>query len=188
MSSHPTLIRQRVFRNWFIQQWEKTPILMLGVGLCTIAITATGLGFTIAGYLLQRHANQAELASAGPWAELRADPKFVVLGFTNIGKKPARRVLATLFGVDKNKDWTRKQKLGEGAIVGAGTNIVPGYNGQAKITFRGQTPDLFLACVTYYDDSNNPMQPAFLLNVEAVKASGGGVLDELETPNAEACT
>jgi hypothetical protein len=46
---------------------------MLFVGLCTIVITATGLGFTIAGYILQKHGSQPELASAGSRVDLR-DP------------------------------------------------------------------------------------------------------------------
>jgi hypothetical protein len=182
VSSHRT-IRQRVqrFRQWFTQQREKTPMLMLSVGLCTLAVAATGLAFTIAGYLLQRHANQPELASAGPSADFHNDPKSVSLEFTNIGKKPARRGVATLFGVDKDKDWAHKQQLGEAAIVGAGTNVVPGYHGSAKLTFSGKIPDLFLACVTYYDDSNNLLRQAFLL------APGREFLDELEPPSAKVC-
>jgi hypothetical protein len=80
------------------------------------------------------------------------------------------------------------KKLGEAAIVGADTNVVPGWNGEAQITFRGQIPDFLLACVSYYDDSNNLLQQAFLLDLTTAKTRGGGALHELETPSVKACS
>jgi hypothetical protein len=177
----PGTLKERT-RKWFKQQLEKTSILMLFVGLCTIVITATGLGFTIAGYILQKHGSQPELASAGSRVDLR-DPKSVLLEFTNIGKRPARRVFATFFGVNKDRNWNDKQKLGEASKQGIGKDIVPGRSADVSIPFSGQTPDLFLACVIYYDEDNRLLRQAFLVTRGPVE----GTLDELETPNAEVC-
>lgn len=178
----PGTLKERT-RKWFKKQLEKTPILMLFVGLCTIVITATGLGFTIAGYLLTKHGNQPELASAGSRIDLREPTKSVLLEFTNIGKRPAQRVLAILFGVDKDRDWNRKHKLAKASKQGPGKDILPLHPADVAIPFAGPTPDLFLACVSYYDKSNSPLRQAFLLTLGSVE----GTLDELETPEAEVC-
>jgi DNA invertase Pin-like site-specific DNA recombinase len=164
MSIHRS--RSRRFKEWFTLQLEKTSMLMLCIGLCTIAITATSLIFTISGYRLQTRANQPDLATAGPRADLRSESRAVELEFTNIGKKTARHGSATLFGVGTDKIWPHKRKLGEAPISGAGTNVVPGWNGHAQIIFRGEIPDLFLACVVYYDDTNHIVQQAFLLEAD----------------------
>ena len=87
--------------------------------------TETGLTFTILGYSLQKHGNQPELASAGARLDL-SEPKSVLLEFTNIGRSPARRVSATLFGVDKEKDRNHKLKLGEASKQEPGKDILPG--------------------------------------------------------------
>jgi hypothetical protein len=110
------------------------------------------------------------------------------LDFTNIGKKPARHGSATLFEVGRGNNWSHKRKLGEAPIIGAGTNIVPGWNGHAQITFLGEIPDLFLACVVYHDDANNILQQAFLFDITNAKAHDGGLLNEIEKPGAEACS
>ena len=96
-------------REWIKEQYQKTPILMLAVGMCTLIVAATGLGFTIAAYKLQIHAGEPMLVLAGPSIDLRSERKSVSLGFSNIGKNPARRGVSILFGVAKDGDWAHKQ-------------------------------------------------------------------------------
>ena len=88
-------------RGWFKQQLGKN--VLARSKYIHNRFTATGLTFTILGYSLQKHGNQPELASEGARLDL-SEPKSVLLEFTNIGKRPARRVSAALFGVDKEKD------------------------------------------------------------------------------------
>src|SRR5262249_2281551 len=55
-------------------------------------------------------------------------------GLYQIGQKPVRREVATLFAVDvatllavdKDKNWTHKRQFGKAAIVGTGSSIEPG--------------------------------------------------------------
>jgi hypothetical protein len=95
-----------------------------------------------------------------------------------------RRERATLFGLNEVR--TSRRELAEGPIVGAGTNVTPGYNGQADLQFDGELPDLFLACVTYYGDDNNRLLQPFLFRLGAIK-SNEAPLDELEPPAPEIC-
>jgi hypothetical protein len=161
--------------EWVKRQWDKTPILIFAVGLCTIAITGTALRYTIAGYELQRHASDPELVTTGG---LSVGSNFVHLDFHNAGRNASHRGVATLFGVDQDKDWTHKRKLGEPSMIG---NVLPGYNAQADIQFGDQVGDLFLVCVVYYNGRNDRYQQPFLLGRR------GGSLYEVERPSAEVC-
>ena len=154
----------------------QTSILILAVGLCTIAITGTALRYTIAGYELQRHASDPELVTTGG---LSVGSNSVHLDFHNAsGRNTAHRGVATLFAVDQDKDWTHKRKLGEPFMIG---NVLPGYGAQADIQFGDHEGDLFLVCVVYYNGSSDRYQQPFLLGRR------GGSLYEVERPSAEAC-
>ena len=110
--------------------------------ISVIALIVGGLGYI--AKLSFRHG--PNLVSAGPRINFNAARKTVFLDFHNSGPTPARQGHATLFGL--NEGGTSPRKLAEGRIVGAGTNVIPGYNGHADLQFDGELPNLFLACVT----------------------------------------
>jgi hypothetical protein len=100
-------------------------------------------------------------------------------------KAGARRGSAKLFAL--NPDGTRGQKLGEAPIVGAGTNVAPGYHGSAQFRFDGGSYDRFLACVIYYDDSNEMIPQAFAFRIGKIDSDPETTLDEIEQPNYREC-
>jgi hypothetical protein len=150
--------------------------------LSILALIAGGVGYV--ANLRFGNTNNPDLVAAGPRIDLNAALKLVFLDLHNIGKKPARRGRATLFGL--NEDRTSRRKLAEADILGAGTNVLPGYNGHADLRIDTELPDLFLACIIYHDDDNNTLQKAFLFRLGTIKSNEAS-LDELEPPDAKAC-
>jgi hypothetical protein len=150
------------------------------IWLSVIALIVGGLGY-IAKLSFK---NDPNLVSAGPRINFNAVRKSVFLDFHNSGPTPARRGRAKLFGLNEVR--TSRRELAEGPIVGAGTNVIAGYNGHADLQFEGELPDLFLACVTYYDDDNNLLRKPFLFRLGTIK-SNEAPLDELQPPDADAC-
>ena len=127
-------------------------------GLAAVAAALAGIATIGVTLYIARQDNAPKLALAGPRIDLRAEPKTVWLDFANTGRNPARQGKAILFEVGKDKDWAHKRQVGEADIIGAGTSVMPGYNGRAEIRFSGQLPGFLLACVSYHDEDNRLYQ------------------------------
>ena len=64
----------------------------------------------------------------------------------------------------------RQTESGKGKITGAGPNVMPRYNGGAKIAFdTEQLGNELLACVIYFSDDNKRYPQAFLYHLEPVQ-------------------
>jgi hypothetical protein len=165
------------FRAWVKDQYSRTSLPVLIVGILTLTVA-------IANYCLQKSANRPELASTGGDINLaQVHPKIAELEWSNIGKKPARRGTVTVFTLSNG---TRHTKLGEGIIIAAGTSVMPGYNGGAKVTFdTDQLDEEILACITYFGDDDEPYQQAFLYHQRAVQNNAVD-LSELAPPKYKA--
>ena len=124
--------------------------------------------------------NEPKLDSAGPKIRLDATTPIVSLDFHNSGGSTAKRGAVRLLGLNDSK--TSPRELGKADIIGAGTNVLPNYNGQAEIRVAGELPDLFLACTVYYDDDNKILPKAFLFRIGIIR-NNEAPLNELETPD-----
>jgi hypothetical protein len=144
--------------NGVKEHWKKTSLFVLAAALASALIS-------FLNYRLQLKSNEPQLASTGSVVALRAHPISVQLNFMNIGKRPAKGAIVTLFSV--NEAHTRGPKLGEKAIAetGAANVVIPQYGGNVTFDVEGEAPDLFLACVIYFDDKTR-LQQAFVYRLE----------------------
>jgi hypothetical protein len=146
---------------WVKAQYNRTslPVLFVSILILTVAV---------ANYCLQQSANRPELVSTnGDINVVRVHPKLAELHWHNVGRQPARRGAVTIFTFSDGK---RQTKLGQAQIFGAGTNVIPGYNGAENIEFgTDQLGDELLACVTYVGDDGEPYSQAFLYHQEPVQ-------------------
>jgi hypothetical protein len=147
----------KCLERWSARIW---PITLL-ISVLILAVAATNLSILIGS-------NRPELVSMQPILYVSAaanPPEFVRLAWTNVGKRSAHRGTAILYTV--SKDGARLEKLGAGNIgnlsLNQSTPIPPTTNGSTTITVdMGKFVDLFLACVTYYDESDNRYPQSFL--------------------------
>jgi hypothetical protein len=121
-----------------------------------------------------------KLDTAGPRILLNATAPIVRLDYHNSGSSTAKRGAVRLIGLNDGK--TSRRELGKADIIGAGTNVLPNYNGQAEIEVSGELPDLFLACTVYYDDDNQVLKKAFLFRIGTTR-NNEVPLNEIETPD-----
>jgi hypothetical protein len=166
-------------RDFFKTQWQRTSLFVLAVVVFSAAIA-------FLNYRLQLKSSEPQLASAGAGLGLKGHPISVSLNFRNIGKRPAREGTVTLFSF--NEAHTRGQKLGEEKmLVAGGLNVLlPGYDANATFKFEGEVPELFLACLIYFDDKTR-LQQAFVYRIERRDISVG-ILNEIEQPDyGEVC-
>jgi hypothetical protein len=128
--------------------------------------------------------NVPELTSTGGSLDWRSPGTSGSFQWQNTGKKPARRGIATLYALDKDR--AHQKKLGEAPITGAGTNVIPRYNGQAKIYFETEeVPDTLLVCTIYFDETKEYHQ-AFLfrrLGPAHPEKPGTISIEEIAPPN-----
>jgi hypothetical protein len=154
---------------WAIEQWlsEKDASRQWWV---KAAAVLAGLAVIVAllGWFFPIVDRTPSLASTGGDINLvKVHPKVAELQWSNIGAKPARNGTVKIFTFSGGK---RYAELGNGKIIGAGTNVMPRYNGQAKIDFdTDQLPDELLACVSYYGDENEKYLQAFLYHLDPVQ-------------------
>jgi hypothetical protein len=152
-----------------------------------LLVSLTSLWFVIANYRLQLNANRPELTSSGGNINLSVHPETLVVNWGNIGKKSAQRGIASLITI--SEDGKRRKKLGVAEITGAGSNVVPNYNGQATFSidmqgFLGR----FLVCTEYFDDSGAKYQQVFLFRLyEQQNGSPLTGLEELALPDHWSC-
>jgi hypothetical protein len=105
--------------------------------------------------------------------------------WNNIGRKPARRGGATLFTV--SEDGAQREKLGQASITGAGTNVFPGYGGQAEFSIDMQKfLGSFLVCTTYFDEGGKTYAQAFAFRLGAERENEVA-LEELLPPDYKVC-
>jgi hypothetical protein len=167
------------FWAWLEEASKRAWVLILLVGVVS-------LGFVVANYRLQLNANRPELITAGPRINLNTHPESLVVYWGNIGRKPARRGIATLFTV--SEDRKQKQKIATANITGAGSNVNPGSGGQAEFSVDMQKfLGTFLTCVEYFDDVGVAYRQAFLFRVGAEVVTGVKSLDELAPPDYQHC-
>jgi hypothetical protein len=131
--------------------------------------------------ILQKNAAEPKLATAGQKIEFSGQSSIVDFEVTNTGQRAARQGVAVLFWLTENR--ARGQKLGEAPLLGAGTNVLPHYNGRATIRFDGATPPLFLVCAAYSDDDDKIIKQAFVLRVNSNQTA----LDDLGPQNYQVC-
>jgi hypothetical protein len=92
-------------------------------------------------------------------------PEFVRINWNNIGKRSAHRGVAILYSLAD--DGARFEKFGVASIGSTALNQstpvppITGYGGAMIRVEMNKFLGLFLACVTYYDDSNNQYQQRF---------------------------
>jgi hypothetical protein len=134
---------------------------------------------------LQQSGNRPNLASALPRINANVHPESLVVYWNNIGRKPARLGSATLFTV--SEDGAQREKLGQASITGAGTNVFPGYSGQAEFSIDMQKfLGSFLVCTTYFDEGGKTYEQAFAFRL-GTKRENEVALEELLPPNYKAC-
>jgi hypothetical protein len=170
---------------WAIEQWlsEKDTRRQWWVKAAAIlAGAAVVVAFLAWFFPIADH--RPELASTGGDINLvQVHPKVAELQWSNIGKKPARGGTVTIFTFSTGK---RLAELGKGKITGAGTNVMPGYGGGAKIPFDSeQLGDALLACAIYFGDDNEKYSQAFLYHQEPVE-NNAIHLSELTPPRYNA--
>jgi hypothetical protein len=132
------------FRDFFKTQWQRTSLFVLAVVVFSAVIAFWN-------YRLQLKSSEPQLASAGSVVSL-SHPIYVELYFSNIGKRPTKQGTVSLFPF--NQAHTRGQKLVEKAIaaMAGGSNFVlPQSAGKVIFDVEGEAPDLFLACLIYFD-------------------------------------
>jgi hypothetical protein len=78
---------------------------------------------------------------------------------------------------------TRGQKLGEQAIVVAGSSnvVLPQFTANVTFNVEGEAPDLSLACLIYFDDKTR-LQQAFVYRL-ARRDIAVVFIDEIEQPD-----
>jgi hypothetical protein len=169
---------------WVIQQWlaEKDARRQ---GWVKAAAMLAGLAVVVAflAWFFPITNQAPELVStAGMIARVTTRP-IATLQWNNIGSKPARSGTVTIFTFSGGK---RQVKLGKGNIIGAGSNVIPAYTGQAQIDFdKQQLGENLLACVIYLGDDNKGYTQAFLYDQEPVQ-NDGLRLSELAPPRYNA--
>jgi hypothetical protein len=140
------------------QRWVKAAAILAGFA---VVVALLGWFFPIVNHA-------PELASTGGEINLvQVHPKVAKLQWSNIGAKPARDSTVSIFTFSSGK---RQTELGNGKIIGAGANVMPQYNGEAKIAFdTDKLRDGLLACVMYFGDNNKKYVQAFLYHLEPVQ-------------------
>jgi hypothetical protein len=125
-------------------------------------VSTLSLAVGFCNYQHQIGGDRPVLVSASPKV-IFGSPLTIEVYWTNVGKKPAKRGTAKLFAVDQNGK--RGEPLGDSKITGAGTNVVPGYGGEADYRLNLQKlPGRLLVCARYFDDERSYEQ-AFMFSV-----------------------
>ena len=166
---------------WAIEQWLSEKDARRQRWVKAAAILA-GLAVVVAflAWFFPITDHQPELASTGSDINLaQGHPKIAELQWSNIGPKPARDGTVIIFTFSSGK---RQAELGKSKITGAGTNVMPRFNGGAKIAFVIEPlAGELLACVIYFGDDNKRYSQAFLYHLEPVQNNAIN-LSELTPP------
>jgi hypothetical protein len=173
--SWPRRLRSHV-TAWVCAQYGRTSIPVLTVAVLTLLVG-------IANYCLQRSAyNRPELAASGGTINLAADPIMQELNWNNVGSKPARNGVATLFSV--GEDGTSRQQIAQSQIFGVGNIVAVHLGAVARFTYQNRDVVKwpFVVCVIYYDEGGNQYQQAYRFRRVAGGASTSIGLEFLSEP------
>jgi hypothetical protein len=148
--------------------WDWLEVDGKRVGVPALIISLTALYFVVQNYRLTIAANRPELASNGFKIDLTPRPPHIEVDLENIGRM-GRRGLAKLFSLTEADG--SPTEIGTAPIIGAGTNIFPGYGSAARFDSSsiGAAP-FFLVCATYFDDSGATYRQAFLFERSTLTA------------------
>jgi hypothetical protein len=158
------------------------------VGIPALIVSLAALYFVVANYRLTVAANRPDLASNGFNVELAARPPHVEVHLENIGRKIARRGIATLFSLAQLDG--EPVLIGTAPIIGAGTNVFAGYGSTTRFESASIQPAaFFLVCAAYFDDAGAKYEQAFLFERSQVTARDPAELAyaELATPDLSQC-
>jgi hypothetical protein len=133
------------------QRWVKAAAILAGLAVVVPLFT----------WYFPISDSRPELATTVGSIDVHAHPKVAGLQWHNFGKEPARGGIVTLFIFENGKGQT---ELGTDKIIGAGTNVMPDYNGDARVELLDtkQLGDELLACVTYLGDDDGKYEQAFV--------------------------
>jgi hypothetical protein len=152
-----------------------------------IIVSMVALAVAIYSLYVNYPLSRPKLATAGPRLLDHTQPPSVLVYWNNIGKKVAQRGTAVLFTEDDKR--AHREQIGEADIQGAGTNVFPGFGGQAMFPVDMQKfHGLFLVCASYFDEAGNVYEQAFLLRLGKPHPGEEFVpLDDMATPDYQVC-
>jgi hypothetical protein len=169
--------------SWRVRVWDWLEIAGKRAGLPAFIVSLASLCFVVANYRLTVAANRPELASNG----FKMGPTQIEVDLENIGKKVGRRGFAKLFSLTEADG--SPVDIGTAPIIGAGTNIFPGYGSVARFNSSSiGTAPFFLVCATYFDDSGATYQQGFLFKHSTLTARDPELpYTEMAAPNPSRC-
>jgi hypothetical protein len=175
--------------EWLQEASKRTGCLAFGVAIMALFVSLIGLRFIFAGYCLQKKSDRPILAFTGSTGS-RIREGAIDISWTNVGKQPGRRGVATLF-ID-HEDRQGPEKVGSAPIeAGAGrANILPGASAATSFKVEEQRirGSSLLVCTTYFDDAGVTYRQAFFLRPSLMPPNEPvGSLEEQSSPKNEAC-
>jgi hypothetical protein len=179
---------QAPISDWLERMGKRAGLPSLVVALIALCVSAAGLSYIVANYRLTVAGNRPELASNGFHIELASRPPHVVVDLENIGKKMGRRGTAKLFSMAEAAG--APVDIGTAPIIGAGTNIFPGYGSSARVDSPSiAAAPFFLVCAIYFDDAGTAYEQAFLFQRSTITARDPADLAyaELAAPDVSRC-
>ena len=155
--------------DWLERMGRRAGLPSLVIGFAALCVSSASLYVVIANYRLTLAGNRPELASNGLKIELATRPPHIEVDLENIGKKMGRRGTATLFSL-ADAD-AAPLEIGTAPIIGAGTNVFPGYGSAARFDSMSiAASSFFLVCATYFDDSGSTYEQAFMFKRSTLNA------------------
>ncbi|WP_298111485.1 hypothetical protein [Bradyrhizobium sp.] len=173
--------------DWLELVGKRAGLPSLLVGLIAIGLSTCSLSYIIANYNLTVAANRPYLVSYGMKADFDKRSADTQIGFNNVGKVTARRAVLTLFSLSELD--AKPVKLVAVPIVGAGTNIFPGFGSTARFDphLTDKAP-FMLACAKYFDDAGTTYEQAFLFQRGEVSPTTNQLpYSELAQPDQDRC-
>jgi hypothetical protein len=174
--------------DWKATLWDRLEVGGKRVGIPAFVVSLVALYLVVANYRMTVAANRPDLASNGFKIELTARPPHVVVDIENVGKKIARRGTARLLSLTQADG--AAAEIGSAPIIGAGTNVFPGYGSSARFDSASiEAAAFFLVCVAYFDDSGARYEQTFLFQRSRVTARDPAELAyaELAPPDLSMC-
>lgn len=173
--------------NWLERAGRRAGLPSLVIGLVALGLSAASLSYVIANYRLTIAGNRPFLASYGLIVDFDPRSLRAQVGFNNVGKVTARRGTVTLYSLDK-ADAEPEKLLISLPIVGAGTNVFPGFGSNS--TFNAHLTDgapFILVCANYFDDAGNIYKQPFLFQRSQTQEPVQVTYTELAPPGVSRC-
>jgi hypothetical protein len=173
--------------DWLERAGRRAGVPSLVIGIAALCVSGVGLSYIVANYRLAVASNRPYLVSNGLKADFDTRSLDTQVGLTNVGKVTARRGMLTLFSLSQVD--ADPIKLVVVPIVGAGTNIFPGYGSNARFDphLTDKAPFL-LACTKYFDDTGASYEQAFLFQRGEISPTTNSLpYSEMAPPDASRC-